>query len=387
MNLTDSYTSTGAKFFAHEEAMRNLRDGQGQPIVTHLMPTDICNHTCAFCSVQTRDGDTLTMDVMMGYLDILLKRGLKAVIISGGGNPILWKDPANRAIDFNDLVAAIHNRGLEIGLITNGRPLEEVADGRQTWKGIRPETLDKLTWVRISMSGLDHRENQVYVPDLAGHVRLGFSYVLHDIYEEPLDKNHGKVSRPEDIVTKDRVLPVRWGLDRVEDLNHQIGNIVKEHDPAYIRLLPNCLEPRKINDRVELLQGMANVINEGKPTAPVFVQYKPPSAPSKCYLGYVHPVLNSDGYVYPCDSCVLNETADHKFASPWRVCRWDEVDKIYQEPIRSLIKDPSAQCPGCVFPETNKLLEGIATGAVPLGGDLGSGLSDWCVDQDHANFV
>ncbi len=94
MNLINDFTSTGSKFFFHQNAMQNLRDGKGVPITTHLMPTDICQHTCAFCSVATREGNVLTMSEMKAYLEQLVPLGLKAVIISGGGNPLLynWHD-------------------------------------------------------------------------------------------------------------------------------------------------------------------------------------------------------------------------------------------------------------------------------------------------------
>jgi hypothetical protein len=59
--INDIYTSTGAKFFTHEQVMADLRDGRGRPIVTHVMLTDVCNHTCAFCSVQARAGDSLPL--------------------------------------------------------------------------------------------------------------------------------------------------------------------------------------------------------------------------------------------------------------------------------------------------------------------------------------
>lgn len=41
LKLADSFVSNGSKFFAHEEAMRKLRGGQGQPITTHVMSQHI----------------------------------------------------------------------------------------------------------------------------------------------------------------------------------------------------------------------------------------------------------------------------------------------------------------------------------------------------------
>ncbi len=107
---------------------------------------------------------------------------------------------------------------------------------------------------------------------------------------------------------------------------------------------------------------MARAINFEVNREVTFVQYKPPKAPKACYLGYIHPVLNCDGYVYPCDSCVLNEAAGHSFANPWRICHWREVAQIYNKPVKSLIADPAKTCPGCVFTQSNELLGKVVDG-------------------------
>lgn len=389
MGLTDTYTSTGAKFFAHQEAMTKLRNGKGQPIVTHVMLTDVCNHTCAFCSVQHRAGDSLSFDTVVAYLNILKRYGLKAVILSGGGNPILYRCKHTGAT-FNDMVKQIHSMGLEIGLITNGLPSLKMyvceEDGvttlRESWSTVDPSTLDMLTWLRVSMSGLDHVEDDVFIPDInPKKTTLGFSYVAHDIYNAPEDKAHGKVSTTNDLLDLGVALSTvgARGMLRFEDrmtkLVQQIGDLVFAYRPKYVRLLPNCLEPHLIPKRVRQLQVMADTINPNV----VFVQNKPPKAPKACYLGYVHPVLNCDGYVYPCDSCVLNENAEHSFAKPWRICHWTDIDKLYDAPVRSLIADPARLCPGCVFHQSNEIL-----------GNVVGGIADTTPPQDtpeHVNFV
>lgn len=351
--MIDEFTSTGAKFWHHPEALKGLREGTPRPVVAHIMPTDICQHTCAFCSVATRDGDVLKLEQITTFLDQLTPIGLKAVILSGGGNPILYPQ-------FNELVDVIWRRNLQIGLITNGMPLKDYPDGRVSWKNVKPSTLDKLTWVRISMSGLDHKEREVYVPDISRtNTTLGFSYVYHDHYTTPEEPNHGKVSTQDDLIKLGlpRRIPDLAADDRYETLVRQIRTIVNTYNPRYVRLLPNCLEPDRIAERCDTLRRMAAEINPEV----VFVQYKPPAPPSACYLGYLHPVLNTDGYVYPCDSCVLNKAADHKFAEPWRVARWDNVADLYAKPATSLV-NPKKLCPGCVFTKSNELLTQIAHG-------------------------
>lgn len=368
--LTDTFTSTGAKFFSHQEIMEKLRNGRGQPVVTHVMLTDRCQHTCAFCSVQHRAGDSLPFEVVMKYLDILQGYGLKAVILSGGGNPILYRCKQSGR-NFNHIVEEIHSRGLEIGLITNGMPLRLFTGGgrlRESWGTVRPETLDKLTWVRISMSGLDHEEGEVYVPDIDPEkTTLGFSYVAHDIYDAPEDAAHGKVSTPADVLRLGEMAgrKVRWFEDRLEELLERITHYVRVYRPRYIRLLPNCLEPARIGERCLILGGMAQHVNDAVGYDCAFVQNKPPRAPKACLLGAIHPVLNSDGFCYPCDSCVLNEAAGHKFGETWRMCHWSEIGRLYDNKLpHSLIKDPAKQCPGCVFHQSNTILEGVRDGTI-----------------------
>lgn len=362
MSKIDTFTSTGHKFFAHQEAMWKLGHGKGQPVVSHVMLTDVCNHSCSFCSVQARAGDSLLFDTVVKYLDILQPLGLKAVILSGGGNPILYKCHLSGK-NINDVVDAIHERGLEIGMITNGMPLR-LFGSRESWGTVKPETLDKLTWLRISMSGLDHKEEEVFVPDIdPAKTTLGFSYVAHDIYEEPSDPYHGKVSRPNDLISGDRNrAPDRPFELRIPLLTQQIRHYVDTYSPRYVRLLPNCLEPDLIPRRCKDLEKMAGEINPDV----VFVQHKPPKAPKACYLGYIHPVLNCDGYVYPCDSCVLNESAYHSFANAWRVCHWSKIGDIYAQPVRSLISDPARFCPGCVFTNSNEILGGVVDGTADI---------------------
>lgn len=377
--LKSQFTSDASKFFLHQEAMASLRNGKGMPIVSHIMLTDRCQDTCAFCSVATRDGGSLTMRQVAEYLDQLVPLGLKAVILSGGGNPILYRCNETKA-DFNEAVKLIKSYGLEIGLITNGMPMKEysqLADikagkkveklfagcHRKSWKTVRPETLDMMTWIRISMSGLDHERRVVEVPDIdPDKTTLGFSYVYHDKYIEPLEENHGKVSTLADIRTPlvDGDGRTELGKDRLPWLTEQLKRYVELYSPVYLRLLPNCLEPSRIPERCKDLQKMAEAIDPSV----AFVQMKPPKAPKRCFLGYVHPVLNSDGQVFPCDSVCLANAAlrgEHKFASPWAICKWNEIGEYFARPVKSMV-DSERLCAGCVFHGSNDVLASVVDG-------------------------
>lgn len=367
--LKDSFTSTGEKLFYHQEAMQRLRNGYGTPISCWCAPTDLCNAKCGFCSVGMRPADVLPFSVVKGFIEQLLPLGLKSIVFSGGGNFLLYRCKLTGK-DCNDVIDYCHSNGLECAVITNGMPMIQYPDGRTSWKNMRPETLDKLTWCRISMAGLDynHKEQQVYVPDFdQSKTALGFSWIMADIYEEPAHK-HGWVASPDDFITPMENRKSVMATERLPWIEQQIRHYVDKHKPSYARLLANCNQPEQIPERHRILSEMAYRIDP----AIVFSQHKPPSQPDHhCAKVYTRPCLNADGWVYPCDSVVLNKSAGHKFGSVWRVCRWDEVGDLFSKPIRQVI--PGDACPGCVFRDAVELIGEIIEGRetpVPSGPPL-----------------
>jgi len=370
--LKDSFTSTGEKLFAHQEAMQRLRNKQGTPISAWCAPTDLCNAKCGFCSVGMRPADVLPFSVIQGFIDQLVPLGLKSIVFSGGGNFLLYKCRLTGK-DCNDVVDYAHSQGLEIGLITNGMPLVEYhgsyaldvtanfvfTRGRKSWKNMRPDTLDKLTWCRISMAGLDynHKEQEVFVPDFdQSKTALGFSWIMADIYEEPAHK-HGWVASPDDFITPMENRKSVMAVERLPWIEEQVKHYVEQHNPRYVRFLANCNQPEQIPERHRVLSEIANRINPEV----CFSQHKPPRQPDHpCAKVYTRPCLNADGWVYPCDSVVLNKSAGHKFGSVWRVCRWDEVGELFAKPIRQVI--PNDACPGCVFADQVDLIGEIIEG-------------------------
>lgn len=365
--------------------MGKLRDKQGVPITAWLASHDLCNHKCSFCSVGERAGDSLLFSQIEEFVHQLVPLGLKSIILSGGGNPILYKCRESKK-DFNDLVSFLHDQGLEIGLITNGMPMMEYAapfwsrpaditEKRLSWKSVHPDTLDKITWIRISMSGIDanHKEQEVFVPDVdPALTTLGFSWIMSDSYEEPSHK-HGWVSTPEDIRTPMEHRKVVYAMDRLPFIESKIQEYVDKHNPAYVRLLCNCLQPDLIPYRHAVLTEMAARIDPQR----VFSQNKPPRQPMGCRKIYPHPCLNADGWVYPCDSVVLNRTANHQFGSAWRVCKWNEIGKFYSKPVHDAI--PNNICPGCVFADQVDLIHEISEG-MPIPVISGP-------KPEHVNFV
>jgi MoaA/NifB/PqqE/SkfB family radical SAM enzyme len=311
-----SFTSTGEKILYHEKAIKDLRLGKNHPIVLHIMPTEKCNLRCVFCSVAQRGAEgKLLPDLSMEQIKFVVKyfksKGLKAVILSGGGEPSMYPH-------INELLEYLVSEKLDIGMISNGVMLSEK---------IKLKNLQSLTWLRISINSFDYVDD-ITIPNLdKNKTTLGFSYIWNQL-------------------TSDDV------LKRIENKIKEISKLIPV---TYVRLLPDCnLETKELEKAHIALRKIAKKLGE-----PFFHQYKIHQMPLECHLGRVHPVLYVDGYIYPCDSLVLNSPADDKkFHQEYALCKWDKIDSFYSASISGSLID-TKKCPHCVFYRQNSFLSNI----------------------------
>ena len=310
--VESTYTSTGEKILHHHHAIKHLKAKRNRPIVLHIMPTEVCNLRCSFCSVAQRGEcgqlfEDLTMEQIKHVVEILIQYDLKAVIISGGGEPTLYPQ-------INELIHYLYTRCLDVGLITNGIPLKEK---------VTKKNLDKLSWVRVSINSLDYVDN-VDLPEFGKNTTYGLSYVWNN-------------------------LPERFEM---------VKQFVKDTNPEYVRLLPDCnLLDDKLEEEHKKLHKLAEDLGK-----PYFHQYKIHRTPKECHLGRVHPVLYTDGLIYPCDSVVLNSPPDNKkFHQEYAICKWDEIRTFMKSTNEGSLVDTS-KCHNCVFYRQNELLMEIIYG-------------------------
>ena len=117
------------------------------PISINLDLTTACNFRCDHCI----DWDILNTrnnheeEVLKSSLAEMTKRGLKSVILIGGGEPTVYPG-------FCDMVRYIKGLGLQVSVVTNGsgnKKILEIAD-----------VLDERDWVRLS---LDSGTNDTFI--------------------------------------------------------------------------------------------------------------------------------------------------------------------------------------------------------------------------------
>ncbi len=133
------------------------------PLSINLDLTSACNLACPFCvdSEIINTGDFIRTGNVKESIDTLVDYGLRSVIIIGGGEPALHRD-------FEELTAYFKEKGLQVGIVTNGSRLDKVVS-------IAP-LLSAGDWVRIS---LDSATQKTYEEAHLPKVKIDFQEILN----------------------------------------------------------------------------------------------------------------------------------------------------------------------------------------------------------------
>lgn len=130
------------KLIYHPDVVARWLKGENiYPIEIEISPSGTCNHRCVFCAVDYigyqpsfLDKDTILRDV-----SLMSKKGLKSVICSGEGEPLLHKD-------MPDIANNIKSCGVDVAMSTNGVLFtKDKAD----------ECLGAFTWIRFSVAAME----------------------------------------------------------------------------------------------------------------------------------------------------------------------------------------------------------------------------------------
>ena len=126
----------------HPEAVARWLKGEDiYPIEIEISPSGACNHRCIFCAVDYMGYSPvfLNKDVILRDIRHMSCKGLKSVICSGEGEPLLNKDMA-------DIANGIKACGVDVAMSSNGALFtKETAE----------ECLGAFTWIRFSVASMD----------------------------------------------------------------------------------------------------------------------------------------------------------------------------------------------------------------------------------------
>ncbi|QKF83315.1 radical SAM/SPASM domain-containing protein [Halarcobacter ebronensis] len=146
------------KVFHFQEKLDSLpKDVEeiSSPIHIRIKPTNVCNHSCWYCSYRFDEvqlgqdmvvRDFIPKDRMMEILDDCIEMDVKSITFSGGGEPFVYKY-------FLDTVKKLSKSNIKFASLTNGSKL----------KGEVAEIFSKYgEWIRVSMDGWDDLSYKKY---------------------------------------------------------------------------------------------------------------------------------------------------------------------------------------------------------------------------------
>lgn len=289
---------------ASQENNFNLLSENFSPISINLDLTTSCNYACSHCI----DMDILNTGIKFEYeklisgLENLIKKGLKSVIIIGGGEPTV-------SPYFLDVVKHCKKNNLEVGVVSNGsRP--------DTIRKILP-FLDSKDWIRYSLDSASNKlfddmhlpkkktvtlnwicENVKKLSNEFPNIVFGFSFIIvwqnlrandidiHENIHEMLDAT---------ILAKKsgfKYISFKPFLDREENNSEVIGGIRNEEFNKKIKktIKENILKCEEIQDDSFKVVRSTNLT--------VFMENlasKYQKQPKKCHMHYFRQVLSPLG--------------------------------------------------------------------------------------------
>ena len=140
------YFNPQAKLLYHTKRISEWLSGKNTfPILIEWFPSNVCNQHCDFCSFKDYklDKDFLDANIMCNELEAMSRDGLKAINITGGGEPLLYPY-------INSMMRQAHAVGIQLGLFTNGSLLTPQ---------LMETILKTCTWCRFS---IDAGTTEVY---------------------------------------------------------------------------------------------------------------------------------------------------------------------------------------------------------------------------------
>jgi hypothetical protein len=350
--LTQLYSTWGDKLLQHTDVLHSIQNERRfKPITVQLAPNEMCDSDCPFCSVAGRPLKSyIPFSKIKKILDDFKNLGAKSVEITGGGNPMLYRDRDEKK-DINDIIEYAYSLGYDIGIISNSHK----------FKRIKVENHEKINWIRISLIKLDEGvAPEDYDFNGFSYHKLAFSYIIYDTNGVPDELSRtGKAYKGTSMETIKNIV-------RLVELHPEI---------KFVRLAGNCLikgnnqavkeKYRDIVDEVDKYQKFF-IKDIGEDDSP----YN-----DGCYVGLIRPYVapnphGGDYQIYICTSHVLqkrNYDLNYSLGSIDDIKGiWDSANQKFAEEGHPYeVKenrgtDWCQNCQFCYYKFNNKLLHTVA---------------------------
>lgn len=326
------------KIVHHRPWIDAIRAGKmPPPIHTQLIPSNVCNARCNFCSYrqhgyssaeQFDDRSQLPPKLLQEIIRDCAALGTKAIEITGGGEPMVHPQIA-------DVFGSILDNGIELGLVTNGSLLPSAAF----------ERLARATWVRVSMDA--------GTPATYAAIR-GVSEVTYHRTREHIRRlaKRGPTLGVGFVVTKDNWTEICTAASNARAdgaSNIRISAVFQNDEADYFADIANEVRAEIATAKTLQTPEFTVIDNFGARLSDL-TQGSPDY--QWCGQQFVGPYIGADGKVYRC--CVLaynqlgviGDLHERRFAELWKD----------PETFRKMMEFDARGCPRCMFNAKNRTL-------------------------------
>ena len=146
--------------FVPENALlgRCLRPEASGPHFLEVLPTDLCNHACGWCfTTGSRSTGVVDSRLLRTRLEAFLESGGRTVLLSGGGEPLLFKPLSVPSAEFEGTTAVgwLARKGATVGVITNGVFLDRFLTANEKF-------IDAIAFIRVSLDAYTPAGHEVF---------------------------------------------------------------------------------------------------------------------------------------------------------------------------------------------------------------------------------
>ncbi len=134
----DKFRIDSHKLIYHIERIQGWLKGKNiYPIYIEIGLYGACNHRCIFCAFDFLNykPDIFDLSCLKKFICVARKKGVKSILYSGEGEPLLHKDAAS-------IIRFTKKSDIDVALVTNGVLLD-----REKSRGVLPY----LTWLKVSL--------------------------------------------------------------------------------------------------------------------------------------------------------------------------------------------------------------------------------------------
>ncbi len=307
-----SYTAAGilpVKVLLHPEVYRSVVESKHIPLIhVQLNPTTRCQLDCKFCSCRNQEKkQDIPFEMFKKIINGCAASNALAATVTGGGEPTLYPH-INEALDY------CLEKGLEVGLVTNGYSIEKVSMA----------VLGRCTWLRMSVSdqrGLapKPKESLRKLVPLAPEVDWSFSYV----------------------VTKD--------IDY--EKMAEVVAFANEYKFTHVRLVSDLLDLDNVSDMRDIRSRLSGMVND---ELVIYQGRKEFTRGQKdCWISLLKTLVSPDGRLFGC--CGVQYAEDPpamKYSDTMSMGDAVDIKRINEEQTPF----DGSKCVRCYYGDYNKLL-------------------------------